>query len=122
MGNSPQLMLPAACASHPAAPPREGLNNSLPIGVASRWFSDHGISRVISCTSLGLSTDLEAVGGNGFDQRSPGNHLVHLVQEDSLAGVLQANVEVQGGSFHDLYFLSWDLPLRSSTQLGELSP
>ena len=42
---------------------------------------------------------------NQFDQRRPRHHLVHLVQEHLLAGFLRAEVEGQGGLFHDLYFL-----------------
>ena len=45
------------------------------------------------------------VGANKFDQCSPRHHLVHLVQEDLLAGFLRAEIEVQGGLFRGLYFL-----------------
>ena len=41
---------------------KDGLNNSLPMGIASRWFSDHGISRTVSCNLLGFSSDLDASG------------------------------------------------------------
>lgn len=43
------------------------------------------------------------------DQRSPGNDALHLLQKLALAGFLQAEIEVQGGLLHGLYFLRVDL-------------
>ena len=42
---------------------------------------------------------------NEFDQRSPENHMLHLFQEHLLAGFLRAEMEIQGGLLHGLYFL-----------------
>ena len=38
-------------------------------------------------------------------QRSPGNDALHLLQELTLAGSLQAQIKVQGWLLHALYFL-----------------
>ena len=46
------------------------------------------------------------VGGNEFDQCSPWHHLIHLIQEHLLAGYLGAEIEVQGGLFHAMYFIA----------------
>ena len=63
--------------------------------------------QVMSALSAGLA--FKVVGGNEFDQYSPSHHLVLLVEEDLLAVFLRAEIEVQGGLFQDLYFLSLDL-------------
>jgi hypothetical protein len=49
------------------------------------------------------------VRGNELDQRSPWHHLFHLRQEHLLASFLHAEIEVQGGLFHETYFLRQDL-------------
>ena len=67
--------------------------------------AQHGRQRKGRSARLALGI----VGGNQLDQGSPGHHLIHLAQEDLLAGFLHAEIEVQADLFHGLYFLSWGL-------------
>ena len=67
--------------------------------------TQHGRQRKGGPASLAFGV----VGGNQLDQRRPRNHLIHLVKEHLLAGFLRAQIQGQGGLFHDLYFLSWGL-------------
>ncbi len=46
------------------------------------------------------------VGRDEFDQRRPWNDFVHLLQELALAGFLGAQIEVQCGLLHAMYFIA----------------
>ena len=51
-----------------------------------------------------------------FDQCSPQHYLLHLLQELTLVGLLQAQIKVQGSLFYRLYFLR--LRLRQAHKRG----